>query len=77
MGAIIGDFGKTDEGVNLYRINGTKDEINKAISDLIELGCEVWEQYELEKSHKHWSVLLKIQIPDVETKDDADEETVS
>lgn len=77
MGAIIGDFGKNQEGVNLFRINGTKDEIKKAIDDLQELGCEVWEPYELEKSHKHWSVLIKIQIPDVETKEDAHEEKFS
>lgn len=77
MGAIIGDFGKNQEGVNLYRINGTKDEIKKAIEDLQELGCEVWGTYEFEKSHKHWSVLIKIQIPDVEIKDDANEEKFS
>ncbi len=66
LGAIIGDFGKNAEGVNLYRINGTKEEIKKAIADLMELGCEIWEPFELEKSHKHWSVLIKIQIPEVE-----------
>jgi hypothetical protein len=64
LGAIIGDFGKTGEGLNLLRINGTKDEIKKAIDDLIKLGCEVWQQYELEKSHKHYSVLIKVQIPE-------------
>lgn len=65
MGAIIGDFGKNDNGLNLYRINGTKPEINKAIEDLKELGCEVWQPYEFEKSHKHFSVLVKIQIPEI------------
>ena len=69
LGAIIGDFGKTDEGVNLYRINGSKDEIKKAIDDLINLGCEVWQPYELEKSHKHFSVLIKVQIPEIKEKD--------
>jgi hypothetical protein len=75
LGAIIGDFGKNEIGVNLYRINGTKDEIRKAIEDLIELGCEVWQPYEWEKSHKHWSVLVKVQIPEI--KDDVSEETIS
>jgi hypothetical protein len=61
------DFGKKNEdGVNLYRINGSKDEIAKAVQDLKELGCEVWEPYELETSHKSWSVLLKVQIPDLD-----------
>lgn len=64
MGAIIGDFGKNQEGYNLFRINGSKDEIQKAISDLENLGCEVWEPYEMEQAHKHWSVLVKIQIPE-------------
>jgi hypothetical protein len=66
LGAIIGDFGKDHEGVNLYRINGTKEEIKKAIDDLAELGCEVWQPYEFEKSHKHFSVLIKLQIPEIE-----------
>jgi hypothetical protein len=67
LGAIIGDFGKNEQGVNLYRINGTKIEINKAIEDLQELGCEVWQPYEYESSHKHFSVLVKVQIPEIET----------
>ena len=64
LGAIIGDFGKTGEGLNLLRINGTKEEIKNAIDEMIKLGCEVWQQYELEKSHKHYSVLIKVQIPE-------------
>lgn len=65
LGAIIGDFGKDELGLNLYRINGTKDEIIKAIEDLKELGCEVWQSYDFEKSHKHWSVLVKVQVPEI------------
>jgi hypothetical protein len=65
LGAIIGDFGKDDNGVNLYRINGTMVEINNAIEEMKELGCEVWQPYEFEKSHKHFSVLVKIQIPEI------------
>ena len=65
LGAIIGDFGKNQDGVNLYRINGNKDEITKAIADLRELGCEIWEPFELEKSHKHFSVLIKVQVPEI------------
>lgn len=59
-------FGKNSEGVNLFRINGTADEIKKAIQDMKELGCELWDEpYELEKSHKHWSVLVRFMIPEV------------
>ena len=66
LGAIIGDFGKDQDGVNLFRINGTKIEIKKAIDEMIQLGCEVWQPYELETSHKHFSVLIKVQIPEIQ-----------
>jgi hypothetical protein len=56
-------FGKNSEGVNLYRINGSKEEIEKSIQAMKDLGCEVWQAYELERSHKHWSVLVKLQFP--------------
>ena len=65
MAAIIADFGKNEEGLNLFRINGTKGEIEKAIQDIKDLGCEVWDDpYELEKAHKHWSILIRIKIPE-------------
>jgi hypothetical protein len=65
LGAIIADFGRNKEGINLYRINGTKDEINKAIEDIRNLGAEVWgEPFLMEKSHKHWSILLKVLLPE-------------
>jgi hypothetical protein len=65
LAAIIGDFGKNEEGINLFRINGTKVEIEKAIQDFKDLGCELWDDpYELEKSHKHWSVLVRIKLPE-------------
>lgn len=65
MSAIIGDFGRTNEGLYLFRINGTKLEIEKAIQDIKDLGCEVYDvPFEFEKAHLHWSVLLKIWLPD-------------
>jgi len=65
LGAIIGDFGKNEEGLNLFRINGTKEEINKAIDDMKKLGAEVWgEPFLFEKAHKHLSVLVRIQLPE-------------
>ena len=65
MAAIVADFGKNEEGLNLLRINGTKAEIEKAIQDFKDLGCEIWDDpYELEKSHKHWSILIRIKIPE-------------
>jgi len=69
MGAIIMDFGKQESGVNLFRINGSKDEISKAVEDLRKLGCEIWEPYVLEKAHKQLSVLLKVQIPEIQDQE--------
>lgn len=69
MGAIIADFGKNEEGLNLFRINGTKEEIEKAMFDMKNLGAEIWgEPYLFEKSHKHWSVLIRAQMPDFEAE---------
>lgn len=66
MGAIIADFGKNERGINIFRINGTKEEINKAIEDIKKLGAEVWgEPFLFEKAHKHWSVLVRIQLPEL------------
>lgn len=65
MAAFIADFGKNEEGLNLYRINGTKNEIEKALQDLKNLGCELWENpVELEKAHKAWSILIRIKLPE-------------
>jgi hypothetical protein len=73
LGAIIADFGKNEEGLNIFRINGTKKEIEKAIFDMKNLGAEIHGEpylfdkgYNFEKAHKHWSVLLRIQMPDFE-----------
>jgi hypothetical protein len=67
MGAIIADFGKNEHGLNIFRINGTKEEIEKAIYDMQNLGFEVWgEPYYFEKASKHWSVLIKVLVPNFE-----------
>lgn len=67
-------FGKNPEGVNLFRINGTKDEITKAILDMKNLGCELWEEpYHLEQSHKHWSVLVRFLIPEEAEAEEGEE----
>jgi hypothetical protein len=67
MAAIIMDFGKHQHDLNLLRINGSKEEIYEAIDDMKNLGCEIWgTPIALEKAHKHWSVLIKVKIPEVE-----------
>jgi hypothetical protein len=70
LGAIVADFGRNEEGLNLFRINGSKAEIEKALQDLKNVGCEIWEDpIALEKAHKHWSVLIKIKIPEIQEKE--------
>ena len=69
MGAIVADFGRNEEGLNLFRINGSKAEIEKALQDLKNLGCEIWEDpIALEKAHKHWSVLIRIKMPEIKSE---------
>jgi uncharacterized protein YifE (UPF0438 family) len=63
MGAIICDFGKTIDGLHMYRINGDKKEIEKYIEELKHLGCELYDETELERTWKQYSVLLKIKFP--------------
>jgi hypothetical protein len=66
LGAIVADFGRNEEGLNLFRINGSKAEIEKALQDLKNVGCEIWEDpIALEKAHKHWSVLIRIKVPEI------------
>jgi hypothetical protein len=70
LGAIVADFGRNEEGLNLFRINGSKQEIEKALQDFKNLGCEIWDNpIELEKAHKHWSILIKIKIPEIQEKE--------
>ena len=69
MGAIVADFGQDGDGLNLFRINGSEQEIVKAIMNFTDLGCEVYESYPIEKAHKHWSVLIKIKIPEIKEKE--------
>ena len=41
MGAFIADFGLNKDGLKLFRINGTIDEIEDAIQRLTALGYEL------------------------------------
>jgi hypothetical protein len=66
LGAIVCDFGRNEEGLNLFRLNGNKAEIEKALQDFKNLGCEIWDDpIELEKVQKYWSVLIKIKMPEI------------
>jgi hypothetical protein len=69
---IISDFGKNEEGVRTYRVNGEKVDLEKAIEELREVGWGFWAEPKIEVSHKHWTVLLKIYNP--KEYEDAEEE---
>jgi hypothetical protein len=80
MGVFIADFGKTNDGLYLYRINGDRKEIEKYIEELKHLGCELYDETELERTWKQFSVLLKIKFPhkieeELERKKKADDES--
>lgn len=59
----VADFGTDKKGITTYRINGKKDDLEEIIKEVRTLGCEFWEQPILEKTHKQWSVLLKVLLP--------------
>ncbi len=64
MAAFIADFGRNEQGINLFRVNGTEKEIHQAITELKKIGCLICDEIQIEKAYKESSVLLKIKIPD-------------
>jgi len=61
---MIGNHGRSKEGVYTFRINATlKDDIYKIIDESREMGWKFWDTPNLIKVHKTWSVLLKIYDP--------------
>lgn len=56
------DFGTNSEGVTTYRVNAHKDDLKRIIEEIKNLGFDFWESPEIVKSHKDWTVLLKIFI---------------
>lgn len=59
----VADFGKTEEGVLTYRINGKKNDLYRMIEEIEVIGFTFMEPPIVEKAHKHWSVLVKILLP--------------
>ena len=62
-GIFVANFGTDNEGVTTFRINGEKEDLVTIIKEAKDLGFEFWEKPNLEKAHKHYSVLLKVYIP--------------
>lgn len=61
---IISDFG-IDNGVQTFRINGLKDDLEYLVGQLFELGVKFDQHPSLTEcpTHRLWSLLLKITIP--------------
>jgi hypothetical protein len=53
MGAQYVDFGKKPDGYNLFHIHGAKQEVEKAIQKLIDLGIEIKTPYTVERAAPH------------------------
>jgi hypothetical protein len=64
MGTVmIGNFGLKD-GLQVYRVCGLKEDIEKLVQEAIEMDAEFSELPYIEHIHNgQWSVLLKIKIP--------------
>jgi hypothetical protein len=61
---MIGDFGKSKEGIYTYSINATqKDEIYKMIDEVKAMGFKFWDTPNLTFKARTWHVLLKLYLP--------------
>ncbi len=62
---MIGDFGRSEEGIYTYRINTTtKDDIHTILKEVREMGWKFWDTPNIIKVHKTYSVLLKLYNPE-------------
>ena len=59
----IASFGQDKEGVHTYRVNGSKDDLERIIKEASKMGWAFWEKPTIEKVFKYHSVLLRIYDP--------------
>jgi hypothetical protein len=50
---MICDFGKRDDGYNLFNIHGSKEQVAKAIKQIKEIGVEIKDNYVIERAAPH------------------------
>lgn len=63
MGVIVGNFG-IKNGVQTYRVNGTKDDLHLIIDEIRKEGAKFDDTPHLEYvRNNQWSMLLKIKVP--------------
>lgn len=54
------------EGIYTFRINSTaKEDLERIINESLEMGWKFWEEPEIEKVFKTYSVLMKIYNPKI------------
>jgi hypothetical protein len=58
----VGDFGEIN-GVRTYRINGDKPDLEKIIDECRKLDAKFEDVPEIHKTHRCYSLLLKIRVP--------------
>jgi hypothetical protein len=66
MGVLVSDFGERD-GVHTHRINGEKEELEKIIREIRAEGGEFAVEPNIQKSHGHYTILLKTKIKKAKT----------
>lgn len=59
----VASFGKDQEGVHTFRVNGGKDDLERIIKEAYEMGWAFWEKPNIEEVFKYYSVLLRIYDP--------------
>lgn len=67
---IIGDFGKDKDGIETYRLNGEKEDIERKVKEAREKGYEFVEEPIIEKSFRAWTLLLRCYLPEEEEKEE-------
>jgi hypothetical protein len=60
---MIGDFGSQD-GIQVYRICGSKEDIYRVLDEARDMGHKFWDTPVINHVHNsQWTVLLKLKIP--------------
>lgn len=54
------DFGTNSEGITTYRVNAHQNDLKAIIEEISRIGFDFWEEPRIVKTHKDWTVLLKI-----------------
>lgn len=63
---IIADFGVNDRGIQTFRVNGSRKDIEKLLRECHAMGHKFFEEPEIKQAYKmNCTVLLQIILPPV------------